>query len=201
MACFTFLGNATLDRTGGSELQICLTSQVLAELLATVIGFAALPGVACFAQRGSQRAERQDCLLVAEFATEVKYAEFQGRDQLTYTVQESYPATDVLAFISDSLREKHWKPLRYDLWNPKIPSSHVSGWTGFDDTTVMPHQKVYQWMAQWENDKHDVVCYALQYRYPKQHTNLEPEQDMQTLHVTAICIPAKIAAQVKSKQQ
>ena len=166
-----------------------------------VIGFAALLGVACFAQQGSQRAEHQDCLLVAPFAAEVKYAKFQGRDQLTYTMQESYPATDVLAFISDSLRKKHWKPLRYDLWNPKTPSSHVRGWTGFDDATVMPHQKVYQWMAQWENDKHDVVSYTLQYRYPKQDANLEPGHDMRTLQVMAIYIPAKIAAQVKSQQQ
>jgi hypothetical protein len=168
---------------------------------AIVTGFAAFLAVSRLAQQGSQRAERRDCLLVAPFATGVKYAEFYGRDQLTYTVQEAYPATDVLAFISDSLRKKHWKPLRYDLWNPKIPSSHVRGWTEFDEATGMLHQRVYQWMAQWENDKHDVVSYALQYSYPKQDANLEPEHHMRTLQVTAIYIPAKIAAQVKSKQQ
>jgi hypothetical protein len=166
-----------------------------------VIGFAAFLAVACLAQQESKRAERRDCLLVAPFATEVKYAEFEGRDQLTYTVQEAYPAAEVLTFISDSLRKKHWKPLRYDLWNPKIPSSHVRGWTVFDDATGMSSQRVYQWVAQWENDKHDAVTYALQYRYPRQDANLEPEHHMRTLQVKAIYIPAKIAERLKPKQQ
>jgi hypothetical protein len=168
---------------------------------AIVIGFAAFLAAACLAQQESKRAERLDCLLVTPSASEVKYAELDGTDQLTYTVQESYPAAEVLAFISDSLRRKRWKPLRHDLWNPKIPSSHVRGWTVIDDATGMPHQRVYQWLAQWENDKHDVVSYALQYRYPKQDTNLEPEHHMRTLRVTAIYIPAKIAERVKPKQQ
>jgi hypothetical protein len=168
---------------------------------AVVVGFAALLAVTCVAQPGPQTTQRRDCLLVAPFATEVKYVELYGRLQLTYNVEESYPAADVLAFISDGLRRKRWKPLLYDFWNPKIPSSHVTGWTEFDDATAMPHQRVCQWMAQWENHEHDIVSYALQYMYPRQDAKLEPEHHMRTLQVTAIYIPAKIAAQIKSTRR
>jgi hypothetical protein len=165
-----------------------------------VLGFVVFVTAVCLAQEGSHKAEHRDCLVVAPFATEVKYAEFHGRDQLTYTVEEPYPATDVLAFISDGLRRQHWKPLQYDLWNPKIPSSHVSGWTAFDEATATPQQRVYQWMAQWKNDKHDVVSYVLQYSYAKEDVSKEPEHHMRTLHVRAMYLPARIADEVKRKQ-
>ncbi len=150
---------------------------------------------------GQPKAHREDSLLVAPFATHVHYGVFNGQDQLTYTVQESYPATDVLAFISAKLKERGWKPLQDDFLNPKTPSSHVRGWTEFDDAALTPEQRVSQWMAQWENDKHEVVSYTLQYRYPAKETDQEPEHHMRTLHVLAIHIPANIAARFKYKQE
>src|SRR5512146_2007403 len=92
--------------------------------------------VACSAQ-GSPLTQRPDSLLVAPFATDIRYLAANGNDQVTdqlsYSVEESYPATDTLAFIRDGLKRMGWKPLEYDFWNPSIPSSHSRGWTNFVD--------------------------------------------------------------------
>ena len=161
--------------------------------LLSIIGFLALY---CFAQ---PKPHDRESLLVAPFATDIKYAAFNRQDQVTYTVQESYPATDVLAFISEKLIQRGWKPLQQDFLNPKIPSSHVTGWGAFDDATVVPEQRVYQWMAQWQDDKHNVVSYTLQYRYAKKDAKLEPDEHMSALHVLAIYVPAPRAALMRKQ--
>jgi hypothetical protein len=134
-------------------------------------------------------------MLVAPLATQVKYVEVLGLDEeLSYSVEEPYPATDLLAFIGEDLKRKNWKPLPYYLGQPHTPSSHVNGWIRFGiDGTGGPRPE-YRWMAWWEDENHDTVGYWLQY------TNSKQEHYLRTLHVVASYMPAKTAAQLAAEK-
>ncbi|HKV47713.1 MAG TPA: hypothetical protein VJN69_06440 [Candidatus Acidoferrales bacterium] len=110
---------------------------------------------------------------------------------MIYKVFVDYPAQSALKTIAEELRIAGWKPLKADFWNPSIPSSHVSGWQQFNDTTRKPTTTVNSWMAQWENPHHDIVSYTLEYRYPS-----DTKPDLNTLQVIAVYVPESIAAQM-----
>ncbi len=127
-----------------------------------VIAFGVLLTIACFAQGAPWKTEHHDFFLVAPDAAEVKYAQWpNGTDHLTYTVEEPYPAKDVLAYIGEEVQRKHWKPLY-----------SRSDWTEFRDGSL-------RLTAFWVNEKHDGVAYELQYTASKQ------EHHLRTLHVYA----------------
>jgi hypothetical protein len=109
--------------------------------------------------------------------------------RVIYKVYVDYPAESALKTISDNLRAAGWKPLKADFWNPSIPSSHVRGWQQFDDATSKPTTTVKSWMTQWENPRHDIISYTLEYRYP-----VDAKPDLNTRQVIAIYIPASVAA-------
>ncbi len=76
---------------------------------AVVIGFGVLLTVACFAQQASWKTEHYDSLLGAPNATEVNYVESEnGLHEVTYIVEQPYPASDVLGFICEDLKQKGW---------------------------------------------------------------------------------------------
>ncbi|HET6456484.1 MAG TPA: hypothetical protein VFI02_18930 [Armatimonadota bacterium] len=127
-------------------------------------------------------------LVLLPWATDVHAAKFKGTDQLQYKLTEAYPAKSALTHISEQLQSQGWKPLKEDYLNPGLPSSHVRGWTRFLDGTQQPEQEVRQWMADWTNARGDVVRYGLKYRWP-----LNGKEDLKTLSVTAIYIPADLA--------
>jgi hypothetical protein len=133
---------------------------------------------------------------VARGATEVKQTRWQGHDQILYRVQASYPATEVLRTITVRLRQLGWKPLKEDWLNPGLPSSHVRGWTYYEDETKKPATSVRAWGAEWENGDHDILEYDLYYRCPG---NLcSSTFDLHDLQVVAIYIPADLAERTKA---
>jgi hypothetical protein len=137
--------------------------------------------------------KHSDSLILASGGINSSYRAYpDGRQQLIYTCEVEYPAEDVIAFISRKLRAKNWKPLKEDFMNPGLPSSHVSGWADFEDDTASPSTHVYQWMADWENEGHDIVRYALEYRSPVAST-----RNLHTLRVIALYIPAPVASEMK----
>jgi hypothetical protein len=127
-------------------------------------------------------------LIVLPSASKVTFRSVDGATQLTYTINAAYPAQDELRAISDNLVRQGWKPLKYDFLNPSIPSSHVRGWQHFDDHTTHPYTSVKQWLAWWMNTRHEVVSYALEYRYP-----VKGDVDLHTVRVFANFMPAQIA--------
>jgi hypothetical protein len=164
---------------------------------AVAIGLVLYLTGSCVAQQASWRVEHRDSMLVAPLATQVKYVEVLGLDEeLTYIVEEPYPATDFLAFLREDLKKKNWKPLPYYPGQPNTPSSHVTGWArlgvGVDGTEV-PRPE-YRWLASWEDENHDIVGYWLQY------TNSEHEHYLRTLHVEVNYIPAKTANQLAAEK-
>jgi hypothetical protein len=129
--------------------------------------FSTLLAAAASHQRSNSVEEYSESLLVVPSANSPQHLTYpDGRQQLTYTIDSDYPATGILSFLSSELRKRGWKPLRFDFLNPDMPSSHVRGWTFFEDATQEPRMAVRQWMADWENRAHDITLYNLEYRSP-----------------------------------
>jgi hypothetical protein len=134
--------------------------------------------------------------VVARGATEVKQNNSLGKDQIVYRIQAPYPAADVLRTITVRLEQRGWKPLKEAWLNPGLPSSHVRGWTYFEDDTTKPATSVRAWQGDWENNAHDILTYILEYRCPE---NLcSSTFDLHDLRVIAIHIPSDLAEQIKS---
>lgn len=77
---------------------------------AIVIGFVATLATSCLAQQTSWKTKHHDGLLVAPHATKVQYVAWPGGpDELTYSVQEPYPATGLRKFVCDDLKQKGWR--------------------------------------------------------------------------------------------
>jgi hypothetical protein len=139
---------------------------------AVVIGFGVLMTVVCFAQQGSWKSEHYDSLLVAPNATEVNYIEWQsGLHQVTYIVEEPYPASDVLSFICEDLKQKGW--------TPKPGCSDRNLWMKMGPYGPGSPRAQYRWMSAWENENNEQVEYMLDY------TDSKSEHYLRTLHVQA----------------
>jgi len=147
---------------------------------------------ACYGQAASDD-KHSDFLVVVSGGTNPIFVNYSdGRQQVTYLCDAAYPAADVLAYIPKELEVNDWKPLKHDFLNPGSASSHVSGWTDFEDGTKHPSVHVFQWVADWEDEAHDVVRYGLDYRSPVAST-----RDLRALRVVALYIPAQIVTEMK----
>lgn len=133
-----------------------------------------------------------DALIVLPAAQNVRHVKFEGTDQLSYKLIVDYPADKIIRAISENLESKGWDAMEEDYLNPGLPSSHVKGWTSFIDATKQPERCVHQWLAQWENKRHDIAWYAFRYEYPK-----DKSPDMKTLYVYSVFIPAPLVKAAK----
>lgn len=136
------------------------------------------------------------CFVIAPGATRVSRTEFQGKDQLTYRVEASYPARNILKLVTGRLRTLGWVGLKEYWLNPGLPSSLIRGWDYFEDQTTRPATSVRAWQADWENRRHDILVYILEYRCPDKLCASTAE--IHDLRVTAIHVPADLAKQIKS---
>ena len=141
-------------------------------------------------------------LVVPPQAKGVNYSSNAGIEQVRYELTEKYPAKYALKWINDELTKQGWKPLKDDFRNPGQPSSHVTGWTHFVDSTRKPEETVKLWQSQWSNSRGDIINYDLDYRWPWPGTGtpINPK-DLCTpktnkLQVFGIYIPAKQVKQL-----
>jgi hypothetical protein len=164
----------------------------MAGLSLFTLGDTALAQVGGSGQGTKDEQKYSASLLVAPFAKSPNYLKYpDGRQQLTYTTENEYPADDVLSFLRSELKKRGWLPLSQDFWNSDIPSSNQRGWEFFEDQTQKPSTGVWQWMADWENGHHDITRYALSYKSPTNST-----RNLKDLQVIALFIPAEIAAKM-----
>lgn len=133
---------------------------------------------------------RPEALILHPRAKDVEYLKQEGTDQLTYRVDKKFPASGVIGWISYQLEEKGWEPLTYDYLNPELPSSHVQGWTKFEDATKPTAYIVHQWLAEWRDGSENIVRYGFHYRYPK-----DGPPNLNVLEVSAVYIPGPLAKQ------
>jgi hypothetical protein len=131
---------------------------------------------------------RNPSLLLYPNSDDLHYGVYGKIEQLSYTIQISYPAEPVIEWVKNELQSKGWKPLNESFLNPGLPSSITKGWESFIDGTINPNQTVHQWIADWSNDSGDIVTYGFRYSYPE-----KGEKNMSTLFVFGSYSPKKEA--------
>lgn len=135
-----------------------------------------------------------ESLILLPNATNVKYYEVGGSLQLTYKLKVDYPAAKVIEVISNKLKQDKWHILKEDFLNPGFSSSHVSGWSSYENATKSPTQIDHLWKADWENQSGDIVTYAFLYQYGKKES-----KDLNNLTVYGIFISAPLAKQSRAE--
>ncbi len=139
-----------------------------------VIGFGATLAASCLAQQASWKTEHRDCLLVAPHATGVQYVSWSGRsDELTYSVQEPYPATRLRKSLCDDLKKKGWRA--------QLGCSDADQWWKTPYTDHGTSRTNYRWQATFVNEKGEAANYLLDYSASNGGNYL------QMLHVQAVC--------------
>ena len=116
-----------------------------------------------------------------------------GSIQLSYKLKEDYPASSVLKQISTQLEGTGWQPLKEDYLNPGQSSSHVKGWSEFEDALRPPSKIVHQWVGDWEDKYGNIVTYIFRYEYPKNKKNLS------VLQIHEIYEPASLVNLIKQE--
>ncbi len=135
-----------------------------------------------------------NALVVLDGATKIsREGGYGGSYQVGYEIVEKHPAADAIQQISARLHALGWKPLRDDWLNPGIPSSHVRGWTDYQDASVKPSRHIHLWLAQWKHAAGNVVVYSLRYSYP-----WDGKPNLRSLRVSGSWYPA---ATVRSMQR
>ena len=142
----------------------------------------------CGRSASSTSSEYAAALLAHPQAKDVEFSKHEGTDQLTYRLEEKFPASSIIGWTSLKLKEMEWEPLTYDYLNPNLPSSHINGWAEFIDGTGPTEQIVHQWLADWKDRSENIVRYAFHYRYPK-----GGGPNLTKLEVSAVYIPAPLA--------
>ena len=135
-------------------------------------------------------------LITLPGAKEVQTHHLRGMDILEYQLDVRYPAKHLIAEVADCLKKLGWKPVPYIYLFPTNQSSHVLGWTFFDDPPKQPVYVIYEWTGDWLDSKGNLVTYTFRYRdpfakYQKSTFVLRPMHDR--MAVTAIYTPAGLA--------
>jgi len=108
-----------------------------------------------------------------------------GIFQLNYTLKAQYPAKDIIYNISKQLGTNGWQQLSKDYFNRSLTSSHIQGWTNHINAKKSPHQKIYEWKAQWNHANGDIVGYEFTYSYPTDKTPNLSELTINAYHIPA----------------
>jgi hypothetical protein len=134
-------------------------------LIAVIAALAGVPG---------QLPTLERPLFAISGAFNIQWSE-RGDGEVSYNLQEAYPAEAALRALNDWLSRMGWTPLKENLWNPGLPSSNVRGWGSHVDASANPAVFVYQWVGYWRNDRGDVVSYFLRYNGSDATPGSEPQ--------------------------
>ena len=126
------------------------------------IAFGVLLWTTSLSQKPIWRTEHRDSLLVAPKAKDVTYKATtvmrsygsEEQDELTYTVEVPYPASDFLDHLYEDLQKKGWTP---DTRRDKLDN-----WIKPPADSRNPY--VCAWIMQWQNANNEFVSYQLEYR-------------------------------------
>lgn len=135
-------------------------------------------------------------LITLPGAKDVETHRIRGMDILQYQLNVRYPAREQIAHVANQLKELGWKPVPYIYLFPKNQSSHVLGWTFFNDPPRQPERVIYEWTGDWQDAKGNLLTYTFRYqdpasKYEQSTFILRPAKDL--MMVTAIYTPAGIA--------
>jgi hypothetical protein len=103
-------------------------------------------------------------LIVLPNAYKISYVlQKGGAIQLSYLLNENYPAESAIQNISEQLEQNKWKPLDKDYMNPGLKSHNMRKWSQFEDYSRSPARIVHQWGSDWKDDKGNIIRYAFRY--------------------------------------
>ena len=105
-------------------------------------------------------------LIVYGGARDVRTAERPGQIEVSYIVEQSFPATGLIGTIDATLRDAGWQALQTDPLNPGSPSSQVVGWWSIVDGRQTPKRTVHMWGASWRSASGDLATYFFRYESP-----------------------------------
>lgn len=147
-----------------------------------------------------------EMLIQLDGAKERKAYSVAGMDVLEYRLDVVYPAKKVVEDISKRLEAKGWKPLPYMYMYPNYKSSHVEGWSLYQDPPKNPSRVIYEWSGDWQDTDGNIVTYTFRYldpfeKYRQPVFMLKPGNS--TMLVTAIYMEEAVAKhrQIKPKPQ
>jgi hypothetical protein len=129
-------------------------------------------------------------------ARDVETSSLRGMDTLQYKLYVRYPATDQIQEVKNRLQKLGWKPVPYIYLFPKYPSSHVQGWTFFNDPPRDPAWVIYEWTGDWLDKDGNLVTYTFRYHDPiakYQGSTFIVGPSQNEMAVTALYTPAGIA--------
>jgi len=131
--------------------------------LATCCAFLILIGVSGSGQSGAlQRNSRStstlpSALLVLPGAKNVKTSK-RNDGEMSYTLQEGWPAEKTIALIGGRLEAEGWQPSTTYLLGSGTVGLRM--WT----PVILGRQTVFGWWGQWNNPDGSVAIYVLQYK-------------------------------------
>lgn len=141
-----------------------------------------------------------DSLIVIKGASKPKQFYVRGMDQIVYRVEEKFPAKDAIHTIFQHLKKKGWQPLQQQYLYPDLPSSHVLGWTFYEDKRVGYTSFVFEWSADWKDKNNNIVTYSFRYRDPAKkyaHKTYILKPTNSDLYIAASYMPEKVAQNIR----
>jgi len=146
-----------------------------------------------------------DCLIVLPGAQGFQQHYGEGMDQVSYSLQVEYPATESIETVKKTLAAKGWKPMSYEFLHPDRPTSNAVGWTFFEDKRIGSTNMVYEWLGEWKDQGNNIARYSFRYSDPAgkyTHKTYIVRPSSSRLFVVAEYIPDKLAkATIESERQ
>ena len=114
-----------------------------------------------------------------------------GRVDVTYGVQENFPAPQLRESIARRLRESGYHLLDHDFLDPSAKVETPREWASYIDGRTRPETCVREIVEDWQNAKGDVVRSGLRYDSACDRGSVHrSESTTESLRVNAMAIPA-----------
>jgi len=129
-------------------------------------------------------------------ARDVEISTLSGMNTLQYKLLVRYPAKEQIQEVKDRLNKMGWKAVPYIYLFPPNPSSHVLGWTFFNDPPRQPAWVVYEWTGDWLDKDGNLLTYTFRYKDPVakyQQKTFIVGPSQKEMAITAIYTPASLA--------
>ncbi len=121
-------------------------------------------------------------LFAVKGATDVEYLECQypngwQPDQVIYRVKASYPASDVIAELSNALARDRWQALKTDQVKSKEPPVTLWKWKRKIVSANNRQLVILTWSGQWRSPSGEFLNYILSYTRPLGTQTLPPKDE------------------------
>jgi hypothetical protein len=118
---------------------------------------------------------------------DIKLVKHKGTMQVEYWMDEAYPATNLVNWVSSNLKTGGWERIQGSFFNPQIKGVK-DDWHTIFDSRETEEQVVHVRTFDWKDSENNVLLYAFEYRYPR---GSQPR--LQSAHILATFFPSDLA--------